>query len=53
MIRLPFAEPNPAPVKEASALTGLMRNELRSPMKSATPELSARLERESMRLGCL
>lgn len=53
MIRLLFAEPNPAPVKEALALMGLMRNELRSPMKSATPELSARLKRELMRLDCL
>ncbi|MBC7858357.1 MAG: 4-hydroxy-tetrahydrodipicolinate synthase [Burkholderiaceae bacterium] len=53
MIRLLFAEPNPAPVKEALALMGLMRNELRSPMKSATPELSARLKRELTRLDCL
>jgi 4-hydroxy-tetrahydrodipicolinate synthase len=53
MIRLLFAEPNPAPVKEALALMGLMRNELRSPMKSATPVLSARLKRELARLDCL
>jgi len=53
LIRLLFAEPNPAPVKEALALMGLMRNELRSPMKSATPELSARLKRELMRLDCV
>jgi 4-hydroxy-tetrahydrodipicolinate synthase len=53
MIRLLFAEPNPAPVKEALALMGLMRNELRSPMKGATPELSARLKRELARLDCL
>lgn len=53
MIRLLFVEPNPAPVKEALALMGLMRNELRSPMKSATLELSVRLKRELIRLDCL
>lgn len=53
MIRLLFAEPNPAAVKEALALMGLMQNELRSPMKSTTPELSARLKRELTRLDCL
>lgn len=50
MIRLLFAEPNPAPVKEALALMGLMRNELRSPMKGASPELSARLKQELIRI---
>lgn len=52
MIRLMFREPNPAPVKEALAQMGLMRNELRAPMQSATPELSARIKLELERLAC-
>jgi len=41
--RLLFAEANPAPVKAALALQGLIRDELRAPMLAASPEMSARL----------
>ena len=38
------SEPNPAPVKAMLAGQGLIRNELRAPMTSASPELQARLQ---------
>jgi 4-hydroxy-tetrahydrodipicolinate synthase len=43
MIRLLFDEPNPAPVKAALALQGMMRAELRAPMRPASTELTERL----------
>ncbi|MDB6001792.1 MAG: dapA [Rhizobacter sp.] len=43
-IHLLFAQPNPAPLKAALALRGLVRNELRLPMTSSSIELSAQLD---------
>jgi 4-hydroxy-tetrahydrodipicolinate synthase len=43
-MRILFAESNPAPVKAALALQGLMLNELRPPMSQATPGLIERLQ---------
>ncbi len=40
-----FAEANPAPVKGALALQGLIANELREPMQACTPATLERLER--------
>ena len=45
LIRLLFAEPNPAPIKRALALQGLIADELRMPMTSASRELGQRLQR--------
>ncbi|MDT4829441.1 4-hydroxy-tetrahydrodipicolinate synthase family protein [Achromobacter agilis] len=45
LIRLLFAEPNPAPIKRALAMQGLIADELRMPMTSASRELGARLQR--------
>jgi 4-hydroxy-tetrahydrodipicolinate synthase len=44
LIRLLFSEPNPAPVKAALALEGLVRDELRLPMTSASAALQLELE---------
>lgn len=43
-MRMLFTESNPAPVKAALALQGLMLNELRPPMSQATPGLIERLQ---------
>ncbi len=43
MIRLLFSEPNPAPLKAALSMQGLMRDELRLPMTPATSECRSRL----------
>lgn len=43
MIRLLFSEPNPAPLKAALSMQGLMRDELRLPMTPTTAECKARL----------
>ncbi len=43
LIRLLFAEPNPAPLKAALARSGMIRNELRAPMMPAAPELARRI----------
>jgi 4-hydroxy-tetrahydrodipicolinate synthase len=43
LVRASFAEPNPAPVKAALARCGLIRNELRAPMTTASAELEAEL----------
>lgn len=43
-MRMLFVESNPAPVKAALALQGLMLNELRPPMLQATPGLVERLQ---------
>lgn len=45
LIQALFAEPNPAPVKAALAMQGLIRNELRLPMSPATPACMGRMER--------
>ncbi len=45
LIRLLFAEPNPAPIKRALAMQGLIADELRMPMTSASRELGQRLQR--------
>ena len=52
LIRLLFAEPNPAPIKRALALQGLITDELRPPMTSASRELSARLQRAMSVVQC-
>jgi 4-hydroxy-tetrahydrodipicolinate synthase len=48
MMRLLFSEPNPAPLKAALAMQGLLRDELRLPMVPATDncrqQLAAALE---------
>lgn len=43
VIRLLFAEPNPAPLKAVLARQGLIGDHLRPPMTAAAPELVARL----------
>lgn len=53
LIRLLFAEPNPAPIKTALALMGMVRDELRAPMQASSPTLRDKLQRELLRLGCL
>lgn len=45
LIRLLFSEPNPAPIKRALAMQGLIADELRLPMMPASRELSSRLQR--------
>lgn len=45
LIRLLFSEPNPAPIKRALALQGLITDELRMPMMPASRELTPRLRR--------
>lgn len=53
VIRLLFAEPNPAPVKKALALQGLINDELRMPLMPASRELGARLRRAIGRLPAM
>lgn len=53
LIRLLFAEPNPAVIKTALAMMGMLRDELRAPMLVSSPALHERLRRELSRLGCL
>jgi 4-hydroxy-tetrahydrodipicolinate synthase len=43
LIRLLFSEPNPAPLKAALAMQGLLRDELRLPMTQASSECRTRL----------
>ncbi|MNX84413.1 4-hydroxy-tetrahydrodipicolinate synthase [compost metagenome] len=45
LIRLLFSEPNPAPIKRALAMQGLIADELRMPMMPASRELGSRLQR--------
>ncbi|EHK67921.1 4-hydroxy-tetrahydrodipicolinate synthase family protein [Achromobacter arsenitoxydans] len=45
LARLLFSEPNPAPIKRALYLQGLIADELRMPMMPASRELGARLQR--------
>ncbi len=44
MINTMFMEPNPAPVKAALALQGLIGSELRAPMQAASTAVVARLQ---------
>lgn len=53
LIRLLFAEPNPAVIKTALSMMGMLRDELRVPMLASSPALHDRLRRELSRLGCL
>lgn len=53
LIRLLFAEPNPAMIKTALSMMGMLRDELRAPMQASSPALHERLRRELSRLGCL
>ncbi|MCY1535721.1 4-hydroxy-tetrahydrodipicolinate synthase [compost metagenome] len=46
LIRLAFAEPNPAPVKSLLAMQGLIADELRPPMQRSSAALLARLRNE-------
>lgn len=46
LIAMLFTEPNPAGVKGALSLQGLMANRCRAPMQAASPELVARLRRQ-------
>ncbi|WP_260986161.1 4-hydroxy-tetrahydrodipicolinate synthase [Bordetella genomosp. 13] len=45
LIRLLFSEPNPAPLKRALSMQGLIVDELRQPLMPASAELTAKLER--------
>ncbi|MNX01187.1 4-hydroxy-tetrahydrodipicolinate synthase [compost metagenome] len=45
LARLLFSEPNPAPIKRALAMQGLIADELRMPMMPASRELGPRLQR--------
>ncbi|SAI33616.1 dihydrodipicolinate synthase [Bordetella ansorpii] len=45
LIRLLFAQPNPAPLKRALSMQGLIVDELRPPMMPASAELTAKLAR--------
>ncbi|WP_233238406.1 dihydrodipicolinate synthase family protein [Bordetella sp. LUAb4] len=45
LVRLLFAEPNPAPVKKALAMAGLIQDELRAPLMPASNALAGRLRR--------
>ena len=47
LINTLFMEPNPAPVKAALALEGLIESELRAPMQRATEAVIAKLQRLS------
>ncbi len=53
MIQLLFEEPNPAPVKTALTMMGLMHDELRAPMQKTSSQLKERLAHELTRLECL
>lgn len=45
LIRLLFAQPNPAPLKRALSMQGLILDELRPPMMPASAELTGKLAR--------
>lgn len=45
LVRVLFSEPNPAPVKKALAMAGLIQDELRPPMMAASRALAGRLRR--------
>ncbi|OWT72850.1 4-hydroxy-tetrahydrodipicolinate synthase [Achromobacter sp. HZ28] len=50
LVRLLFSEPNPAPVKKALAMAGLIQDELRPPLMPASNALAGRLRRLLERL---
>ncbi|WP_339540637.1 4-hydroxy-tetrahydrodipicolinate synthase [Pseudomonas sp. RA_5y_Pfl1_P24] len=51
LINTMFMEPNPAPVKAALALEGLIGSELRAPMQTAGADVIARLQQLQNRAG--
>ena len=53
MIHCVFKEPNPAPVKAALAMMGKMRDDMRSPMQVASPEMREALKAILHALECL
>lgn len=53
MIRRMFCEPNPGPLKAALAMMGWMKNELRSPMQTASAELAGHIRKELVGLECM
>lgn len=50
VIELLFSEPNPAVIKAALALHGLLHNELRAPMQHASPAALARVQEAQLSL---
>ena len=52
LIQRVFEEPNPAPIKAALAMMGMMRDELRPPMQMASPEMRASLADDLKRIAC-
>lgn len=50
MVEILFAEPNPAPVKAALAMLGLIEDEVRAPLLGASAGLREKLEAEVRRL---
>ncbi len=53
IIRLLFQEPNPGPLKSALAMMGMIRDELRAPMQTASAALREQLAVELKRLECI
>lgn len=53
VIELLFEEPNPAPIKAALAMMGLVREELRAPMQAASAALKEKLSHALRSLDCL
>lgn len=53
VIELLFEEPNPAPLKAALAMMGLVREELRAPMQPASAALKEKLSHALHSLECL
>lgn len=52
LIQLLFEESNPAPLKAALAMMGLMRDELRAPMEVASAPMKERLADQLKQLDC-
>jgi 4-hydroxy-tetrahydrodipicolinate synthase len=52
-IQLLFAESNPAPLKKALSLSGMMTDELRTPMQPASKKITEQLRKELARLNDL
>lgn len=52
LIQLLFEEPNPAPLKAALAMMGLMNDELRAPMETASAPMKERLADQLKQLDC-
>ncbi len=53
VIELLFEEPNPAPLKAALSTMGLVKEELRAPMQTASPALKEKLSDALRSLECL